>query len=104
MKGRNNIILTCMKMEAEYKGNIKETITNFLLKYLYLIVSINYGFRIGPKTNILELNDSQNKTKIMSNKKILKNLGGKIYINHDRTRNERKIERIIRQEELNESY
>lgn len=94
---KNNIIVTGLEIDANDGNKIKENISSFMQQNLEIKVEFKEGHKIGPKICVLEMNCTEDKLHIMRNKSKLKNIRGqKVYINNDRTKREREIEKNIR--------
>lgn len=72
-------------------------------KELGVKATIKTARKLGIKTCIVELGSEENKREVMQNKSKLRNRrGGQIYINDDLTKEERDIQKKIRQRAMEE--
>lgn len=94
---RNNIIIAGIPLSNQNDQNMLQIAHEFIEKYLNLKVNIKNAYKIGPKSCLVEMNNNHDKVAVMKNKHKLKELKDeKIYINNDCTKNERKIEIILK--------
>ncbi|KAK9728148.1 hypothetical protein QE152_g18169 [Popillia japonica] len=83
---KSNLVLTGMTMGTEDPRALKEVIENIIEEYLKLDIKIKNAKKIGNQTCLLELNNVDQKNKILQNKYKLKNYKlNRIYINEDLT-------------------
>lgn len=98
---RNNIIVTGLEMDS--KNEMKDIIEGVIKEELQVEAKIKKVTGLGKRTCLVELESEVNKIDIMKNKNKLRNMkGAKVYINNDLTVEERKIQKIIREVEVEE--
>lgn len=95
-KRRKNIVIQGLDIKTNDEEKMKEEVKQFLNKELGTELEVNRARKIGSRTCIIELDSLENKNKVMKNKGKLRNLGKKIYINDDMNKQEREIQKEIR--------
>lgn len=88
-KRRNKIIMMGVKMNAEREEKLKQEVQSFLNEKI-VETKIKSAHKLAEKTYLVELEDREEKSKVMRSKSKLK--GTEIYINDDYTPRERKIQ------------
>ena len=95
-KRKKNIVVQGIKINENKQSILREAMKNFMDKELGVRVEVNTVRKLREEIAVVELNNIQDKMKIMENKNKLKNRNDEpIYINDDRT----KKERIVQKEE-----
>uniref|UniRef100_A0A6P7FDG7 Uncharacterized protein LOC114328934 n=1 Tax=Diabrotica virgifera virgifera TaxID=50390 RepID=A0A6P7FDG7_DIAVI len=96
---QNNLIITGLDInETEPEKVVEETVNN-IKKYLKVEAEINRVTKIGNKRYKVEMVNLNKKKEILSNKKKLKDVpGARIFIDEDLTYQERRIQKIIREQ------
>lgn len=93
----NNIVITGVDVGTEDGKGIKEMMAKFIKEHLDLNVEIKKGHKIGTKRCLLELSKYEDKSNILKKKwKLKKNETKTVFINEDKTKKEREVERNIR--------
>lgn len=96
-KRRNNLIISGLKIETEKTEERKAEINGFMRRELNVGVSIKTVAKLGEKTYLIALENTEEKLAIMKNKNKLRHMkGNKVYINNDQTIQEREIQKFIR--------
>ncbi|KAI4463165.1 retrotransposon gag protein [Holotrichia oblita] len=96
-KRRNNLIISGLKIETEKTEERKAEINGFIRRELNVGVSIKTVAKLGEKTYLIALENTEEKLAIMKNKNKLRHMkGNKVYINNDQTIQEREIQKFIR--------
>ncbi|VEN37592.1 unnamed protein product [Callosobruchus maculatus] len=94
---QNNVVMSGREIHTYDQAVLKEEISNFIQTHLKIETKIKATRKLGPKTCLIELEDQQEKMKIMKNKARLKDIKDeRIYINHDTTIKERAMEKAMR--------
>lgn len=89
---KDNVVVSGVTMNTYDKDRIKEKIKNLFKQHLQVDIEIKSAKRLGEKTCLVELNNTEDKLKVMKCKSKLRNIStDRIYINDDLTVNERKI-------------
>jgi len=89
-KRKNNIVMSWLKFDTNNTEALKMTMCNFINTHLGVTVEIKETRKLGEKTCLIELENEQEKVKIMENKGKLKNFKEeKIYINNDLMKQDR---------------
>ncbi|XP_050507273.1 uncharacterized protein LOC126884954 [Diabrotica virgifera virgifera] len=101
----NNVVMNGLRIDTYEQAGLKETTNNFIKQHLGVEVKIRNAHKLGENTCLIELENQEEKRKIMEKKYKLKEIRGlKVYINEDATIREREIQKTIRniaQEERN---
>lgn len=94
---RNNIIIKGLKLKEEKPEQMEKEISNLFKEEVGEEVNIKTVNKIGKETILVEMENWEQKIKIMKGKyKLMKNEGTrKIYIDNDLTKNEREIQKKI---------
>lgn len=96
-KRRNNIVLQGLKLETEDRNTLKERVENFLKTALKVEINTTSVRKLNDKMCIVELENGNDKQKIMKRKAKLREIKDhEIYINDDLSKMEREIQRKIR--------
>lgn len=96
-KRRNNIVVQGLMLEDDGMLTPKEPMENFMKKQLEIDVGVKSAVKLGRKTYLVELDNANEKMKVMKNKNKLRNYKeGKVYINDDMSKKEREIQGKIR--------
>lgn len=95
-KRKNNIILQGFTVDDNTQESLRDAVEKFFVKELGIVIKIRSARGITDKMCKVELNNADDKIKIMQNKSKLKNLTKRVYINNDLTKEERIIESKIR--------
>ncbi|KAI4455760.1 hypothetical protein MML48_9g00015773 [Holotrichia oblita] len=86
-----------LKIETEKTEERKAEINGFMRRELNVGVSIKTVAKLGEKTYLIALENTEEKLAIMKNKNKLRHMkGNKVYINNDQTIQEREIQKFIR--------
>ncbi|KAI4463423.1 hypothetical protein MML48_4g00012895 [Holotrichia oblita] len=96
-KRERNIVLTGLQIDTQIPKDIASEVSDFIKTNLSVDIKINSARKIGQKIIWAELENLEDKARVMTNKSKLK--GRKdlpVYINNDLTANERNIQREIR--------
>lgn len=94
---RKNAVLQGLKMDAKDQSQLKMTVEDIIKKYMEIQIETKAVKRIGPTTCLIELKNTEDKIKLMKNKRKLREYKQqKIYINDDMTKEERGIQEKIR--------
>uniref|UniRef100_A0A6P7FC70 Uncharacterized protein PF11_0207-like isoform X1 n=1 Tax=Diabrotica virgifera virgifera TaxID=50390 RepID=A0A6P7FC70_DIAVI len=94
---KNNVVMNGLTIDTYEQGAIKEAMLNLFKGHMEIEVKIKNAYKLGTKTCLIELEDQEDKIKVMKNKSKLKNYKEeKIYINNDTTMREREIQKTIR--------
>ncbi|XP_050515097.1 uncharacterized protein PF3D7_1120000-like [Diabrotica virgifera virgifera] len=92
---RNNIVISGLKIE-ENKEKQKEVIKTFIKDTLKIESNITKVTKINESMCIAEIANYEKKTEIMRNKYKLKEISGSpVYIKHDLTKQERKVQKLL---------
>lgn len=95
---RNNIVVKGLKLDTNNQDMLKEEMSNFLKEHLGMATVIKRVQRIKDNICVIELNNWEEKMKVMENKRKLKDLKDiKVYIDSDLTRNEQEAQKRIRE-------
>lgn len=92
---RNNIIIRGLQIDTNNRSELKKDMEKFIKEKLNLQVQIGDAIRVGPKTCKIEMENSQEKQKIMENKSKLKNLKERVFIDNEPTKSELEIQQRI---------
>lgn len=95
MNKKKNLIISGMKLDTNDDKILKGTIENFISQELKLNVKLKSVGKIGEKVCVIETESMTDKLNILKNKKQLKNLTERIYIDSDLTKKEREIQKVI---------
>lgn len=96
-KRRKNVVIQGLNIDTEDMNALKNEIESFIKQELDVEVDIKRGKKLGPKVCLIELNEMEDKIKIMRNKsKLRNNRNAKIFINDDLSKAERIIQSKIR--------
>lgn len=96
---QRNIVMTGLELKTGKPQELKEEVKECLDKYLELESKITSVKKLSEKSCIVELENLQEKEKIMKEKAKLRRVKGlKIFINNDLTVREQKIQKYIREE------
>lgn len=96
-KRRNNIVVQGLTIGDDKTLTPKEALKNFLGKQLEIEVDVKSAMKLGTKTYLVELDNANDKIKVMKNKNKLRTYQeGTIYINDDMTKSEREVQGKIR--------
>uniref|UniRef100_A0A6P7GZJ8 Uncharacterized protein PF11_0207-like n=1 Tax=Diabrotica virgifera virgifera TaxID=50390 RepID=A0A6P7GZJ8_DIAVI len=94
---KNNVVMNGLTIDTYEQGAIKEAMLNLFKGHMEIEVKIKNAYKLGIKTCLIELEDQEDKIKVMKNKSKLKNYKEeKVYINNDTTMREREIQKTIR--------
>jgi hypothetical protein len=93
-KIKDNIVISGIEIDNEDRKVLKEAAKKFIVEELNIDVNVKQAFKIGPKRLVLQMEDWEAKMEVLKNKAKLK--GKEIYIDSDLTRNERGIQKLIR--------
>lgn len=94
-KKKDNVVVSGIKMISQDPEVIKKDMQKVLSEALNLDVGIKNAQKLGEKTCLLQLENAKEKDKLMRNKRKLKDYKEEFFINHDLTRNEKKIQEEI---------
>lgn len=95
-KKKNNVVMVGRSIDTAEPKLLKEAMNKFMDQYLGLKIQVKEAHKLGEKICLIELNDGNDKEKIMKNKQKLKSIKEeRIYINHDLTKKEREIRNLI---------
>jgi thiol:disulfide interchange protein len=97
-KIRNNLIVTGIRMETENEERLRNTMEKMITKELRLNVKVKKAYKIGQDRYNVEMNNWNEKLKVLKTKgKLRGKLRGKeIYIDSALTLTEREIQKNIR--------
>jgi hypothetical protein len=96
-KRKNNIVIQGLEINTNDTKILKEGMRNLIGKELGIEVQVKMAYKLGIKTCLIELENEEDKEKIMKNKYKLKNIKNeKIYINDDTTKKEREKDKQMR--------
>lgn len=96
-KRRNNVIMQGLAIDTNNQGLLKEVVRNIMKKHLEIDVKIKSARKLGQKTCLIELENVEEKIKVMINKNKLRLLKeDKIYMNDDLSKKDREIQEKIR--------
>jgi hypothetical protein len=93
-KIRNNLIVTGMRMETENEELLRNTMEKMINKKLSLNVKVKKAYKIGQDRYNVEMNNWNEKLKVLKTKGKLR--GKEIYIDSALTLTEREIQKNIR--------
>lgn len=94
---QNNVIVSGMRMNDQEQGSMKRTIEDLFKRELEVNVPVKYVTTLGQRICLVELENKEDKIRIMKNKSKLRKLTGKtIYIDNDYTLKEQQIQKNIR--------
>lgn len=96
-KIRNNIIISGLDLEKSQKIELKHGLEEFIENATGVKVNIKEATEIGTKICKAELDNSYEKDLVMKNKAKLNQLKSRIYINNEMTKEEREIQKIVKQ-------
>lgn len=91
-----NIVIQGLQIDTNNPNELKEGAKNFIEKELGVEIRIESAIKLAEKTCLIELNSKTDKMVIMNNKSKLRAQKNKIYINDDMTKEERKVQAIVR--------
>lgn len=93
----NNIIVTGLEIDQYDTEALTEKMGDVFKDHLQVEVNIKKAFKLGKKTCLIELNNSEDKKAVMQNKyKLKENKNESIFINDDLTKREMNINKEIR--------
>uniref|UniRef100_A0A6P7GYW0 Uncharacterized protein LOC114348580 n=1 Tax=Diabrotica virgifera virgifera TaxID=50390 RepID=A0A6P7GYW0_DIAVI len=93
----NNVVISGLTIDTYEQARLKGKINNFIKHHLGIEVKIRNAHKLGEKTCLIELENQEEKRKIMEKKYKLKEIKEhKVYINEDTTIKERDIQKTIR--------
>lgn len=96
-KKKNNVVVTGLRIDTQDPEILKGTMKSMLTRALDVDIEIKSALKLGEKTCVIQLENETEKEKIMENKNKLKDFKeGTIYINHDLTVQEKKMQGEIR--------
>jgi hypothetical protein len=95
-KRRNNVVIQGINIGAENQKEIVEELKKFTKVELGVDVEIKEVRKMGIKTCLMELANSDDKAKVMKNKNKLRSNKEQIFINDDMSKKERIIQGKIR--------
>jgi thiol:disulfide interchange protein len=93
-KIRNNLIVTGMRMETENEELLRNTMEKMINKKLSLNVKVKKAYKIGQDRYNVEMNNWNEKLKVLKTKGKLR--GKEIYIDSALTLTEREIQKNVR--------
>lgn len=97
-KKRNNIVITGMKIDTTDTAIMKQKITKFIKQNLDEEIHIENAIKLSQNACLVQMKDNVEKSRVMEKKHKLKFIREeRIYINHDLSINERKIQKEIRE-------
>lgn len=100
---KNNIIVKGLEVKSNNNEVLKEEMERFIKERLEVTIKIKECYKIRDKTLIIKLKSFKDKMEIMKTKNKLRNYkAANIYINNDRTRREREIDKIIKERTIEE--
>jgi hypothetical protein len=99
-KIRNNLVITGISMDVNDEAKLKQAAVNLFREEFKEEVKIRRAFKIGQAKCIVELEEWSDKLKILKTKGGLR--GKDIFIDAELTRNEREIQKKIRDQARNE--
>lgn len=97
-KIRNNLVISGLKLDAEGGENLKEEINNFIREKLGIEVKLKGVRKIGTDKGIVEVENFDDKSKILKHKYKLKTLNQHIYVDSELTKTDRVTQAKIRNE------
>lgn len=96
-KRGKNVVITGLQMDHTEENALAETLNKVIEKHLEIKVQIKEAHKLGPNICLIELDNIQDKNRIMQNKQKLNKLKDeRIFINHDLTKVERYMQKQIR--------
>jgi hypothetical protein len=94
---KNNVVMSGMFMNTNDPAMLKDGIENFLKEHVKTDTKAKAVTKIAEKTYVIELENENDKKKVMQNKSKLKDYKAeRVYINDDLTKEERDKQRQIR--------
>ncbi|KAK9707649.1 hypothetical protein QE152_g27731 [Popillia japonica] len=99
----NNVLVSRVEIKYEDPLQVKELVQSFARESLGIESKIRDFRKLGPKTCLVELENSNEKRKIMSNKRKLKDLPNrKIFIIDDLTKRKLEMQKKLRMKAIKE--
>lgn len=94
---KKNVIVQGLTINSTDQNTLKDTMNTFVKKELDIDINVRSARKLGQKTCLLELDNIDEKYRVMQNKSKLRNIRTeRIYINDDMTKTERDIQGTIR--------
>lgn len=95
---RKNIIVQGLSIDTRNGNLLKDEMKKFIEEEMGIKPIIKAAHRLGPKTIVVALGSEDEKLEVMHNKSKLRNRpGNKVFIEDDLTKEEREIQKLIRQ-------
>lgn len=93
-KIRNNLVVSGIQISTQDEEEIKAEIENMIDKEIRVKAAVKKAYKIGQNKYIIKMNNWSDKIKILKEKNKMK--GRDIFIDSDLTRQERNVQKILR--------
>lgn len=100
---KNNVVINGLKINTENTTTLKKEMEDFIEQKIGVTIQVEKIHKLGEKTCLVGMKNERDKEQVMKNKHKLKdNRDAAIYINDDMTKQEREIQRQLRNFEREE--